>query len=56
MAVGGINKNTAADYMKAGCAGLGIGGSLVNREWIENGEWANITSLAKELMKKVNER
>ena len=55
MAVGGINENNAAEYIKAGCVGLGIGGSLVNREWIENGEWAKITALAKELMKKVNE-
>ena len=55
MAVGGINEKNAADYMKAGCVGLGVGGNLVNKEWIENGEWAKVTALAKEFMKAVNE-
>ena len=55
IAVGGVHENNAAEFMKAGCVGLGIGGSLVNREWIENGEWAKITSRAKAFMKAVNE-
>lgn len=55
MAVGGVNEKNAADYMKAGCVGLGVGGNLVNRKWIENGEWDKITTLAKEFMKAVNE-
>ncbi|MBR6966364.1 MAG: bifunctional 4-hydroxy-2-oxoglutarate aldolase/2-dehydro-3-deoxy-phosphogluconate aldolase [Clostridia bacterium] len=55
MAVGGVNEKNAADYMKAGCVGLGVGGNLVNREWIENGEWAKVTALAKEFIKAVNE-
>jgi len=55
MAVGGVNEKNAADYMKAGCVGLGVGGNLVNKEWIENGEWAKVTALAKEFMKAVNE-
>lgn len=55
MAVGGVNEKNAADYMKAGCVGLGVGGNLVNKEWIENGEWSKITALAKEFMKAVAE-
>ena len=35
--------------------GLGVGGNLVNKDWIENGEWAKITALAKEFMKAVKE-
>ena len=54
MAVGGINKDNAAEFMKAGCVGLGVGGNLVNKEWIANGEWVKITALAKEFMKTVN--
>ena len=38
MAVGGVNEKNAADFMKAGCVGLGVGGNLVNKEWIRNGE------------------
>lgn len=55
MAVGGVNEKNAADYIKAGCIGLGVGGNLVNKEWIENGEWDKITALAREFMKAVNE-
>ena len=55
MAVGGVNEKNAADFMKAGCVGLGVGGNLVNKEWIKNGEWDKITALAKEFMKAVKE-
>ena len=55
MAVGGVNEKNAAEYMKAGCVGIGAGGNLVNREWIENGEWDRITALAREYMKAVKE-
>jgi len=55
MAVGGVNEKNAGDYMRAGCVGLGVGGNLVNKEWIQNGEWGKITALAKEFMKAVNE-
>ena len=55
MAVGGVNEKNAADFMKAGCVGLGVGGNLVNKEWIESGQWDKITALAKEFMKAVNE-
>ena len=55
MAVGGVNEKNAADFMKAGCVGLGVGGNLVNKEWIKNGEWDKITALAKEFMKAVSE-
>ena len=55
MAVGGVNEKNAAEFMKAGCVGLGVGGKLVNKEWIQAGEWDKITALAKEFMKAVNE-
>ena len=55
MAVGGISEKNASDFMRAGCVGLGVGGNLVNREWIGNGEWSKITALAKEFMKAVDE-
>ena len=55
MAVGGVNEKNAVDYMKAGCVGLGVGGNLVNKEWIENGEWDKVTALAREFMKAVKE-
>ena len=50
LAVGGVNEKNAADFIKAGCAGIGVGGNLVNKEWIANGEWDKITALAREFI------
>ena len=55
MAVGGVNEKNAADFMRAGCVGLGVGGNLVNKEWIQNGEWGKITALARDFMEAVKE-
>lgn len=49
MAVGGINEKNLRDYLEAGACGAGIGGNLVNRKWIENGELDKITATAREL-------
>ena len=53
MAVGGVNDKNAGEFMKAGCVGVGVGGNLVNKEWIENGEWGRITDLARAYMEAV---
>ena len=53
MAVGGVNEKNAAEFIKAGASGLGVGGNLVNKEWIANGEWDKITALAAEFVKAV---
>lgn len=54
MAVGGVNEKNAADFMAAGACGLGVGGNLVNKAWIEGGEWDKITALAAEFRKAVD--
>lgn len=55
MAVGGVNEKNAADFLRAGCVGLGVGGGLVNKEWIENGAFDKIEALAREYIKAVEE-
>lgn len=50
LAVGGVNEKNIRDYMKAGCCGAGCGGNLVNKNWIEQGEFDKITALAKEFV------
>lgn len=55
MAVGGVNEKNTADFIRAGCCGVGVGGNLVNKEWIANGDWDKITFLAKEFRKAVEE-
>lgn len=49
LAVGGVSEKNAAEYIKAGCDGVGVGGNLVNKEWIANGEYHKIEALAREL-------
>ena len=51
LAVGGISEKNVAEFIRAGCAGAGVGGNLVNKEWIRNGEFQKITELAREMMK-----
>jgi 2-dehydro-3-deoxyphosphogluconate aldolase/(4S)-4-hydroxy-2-oxoglutarate aldolase len=55
LAVGGINEENAAAFIKAGARGLGVGGNLVNKEWIAAGQWEKITDLARQLVKAVKE-
>ena len=39
LAVGGVNDTNIAEFLRAGAIGAGVGGNLVNREWIEREEW-----------------
>lgn len=54
LAVGGINEKNVGEYMKAGAKGAGVGGNLVNKEWISNGKFDDITELAKKFVEAVN--
>ena len=53
MAVGGVNEKNAADFIRAGCCGIGVGGNLVNKEWIAAGEFEKITASAAEYLRAV---
>lgn len=51
LAVGGVNEKNVGEFIKAGAAGVGVGGGLTNKEWIQNGEFDKITALAEEFVK-----
>lgn len=53
MAVGGINEKNARDYIAAGAAGVGVGGNLVNRQWVSEGKVDEIGRIARELRENV---
>lgn len=55
LAVGGVNVDNCADFIAAGCVGIGVGGSLVNKQWIANGEYDKVTALAKEFVRNVSQ-
>ena len=44
---GGVDLNTAADFLKAGCAALGVGGSLLTAEILRSNNWSELTRLAR---------
>jgi 2-dehydro-3-deoxyphosphogluconate aldolase/(4S)-4-hydroxy-2-oxoglutarate aldolase len=58
MPTGGVNLQTAADFLKAGACALGIGGSLVEPKAVAARDMARIESLARqyvEIVRKTRE-
>lgn len=52
LAVGGVRVNNIKDFIAAGCVGIGIGGSAIKKEAIDNADWISITN---EVAKYLNE-
>jgi 2-dehydro-3-deoxyphosphogluconate aldolase/(4S)-4-hydroxy-2-oxoglutarate aldolase len=52
---GGVNLNTAADFIQAGAAALGIGGELVSAAALKSGNVNTITGAAREYVAIVRE-
>jgi len=47
---GGVNLNTAADFIRAGAAALGVGGELILPAALNTGDTGQITELAKKYL------
>jgi len=47
---GGVDLQTAAEFLKAGCAALGAGSSLITKEILRDSNWAEWTRLAGEFI------
>jgi 2-dehydro-3-deoxyphosphogluconate aldolase/(4S)-4-hydroxy-2-oxoglutarate aldolase len=47
---GGVDLTTAAEFLKAGCVALGVGGSLLTAEILKTGNSAELTRLAREFV------
>lgn len=50
LAVGGVNSSNAAEFLRAGMCGVGVGGNLANKKWIEADEYCKITDAACEMV------
>jgi 2-dehydro-3-deoxyphosphogluconate aldolase / (4S)-4-hydroxy-2-oxoglutarate aldolase len=48
---GGVDVNNVADFLKAGCAAVGVGGSLVAAKLLQEGNWTELTRRAAEFVK-----
>ena len=44
---GGVDLSTAGDFIKAGCAAVAAGSSLVSKDVLKNKDWAALTETAK---------
>ena len=53
LAVGGVNEKNIKSFLEAGAVGAGVGGNLVNKEWIAAGEFDKITALAREFTQNI---
>jgi 2-dehydro-3-deoxyphosphogluconate aldolase/(4S)-4-hydroxy-2-oxoglutarate aldolase len=54
LAVGGVDKNNMADYLKAGAVGFGLGSNIVDKKLIAENNFEAITELAKECVGAIN--
>jgi 2-dehydro-3-deoxyphosphogluconate aldolase/(4S)-4-hydroxy-2-oxoglutarate aldolase len=50
---GGVSADNAASYLKAGAAAVAVGGNLVNKKAVANGDWTAITGEAQRLVSAV---
>jgi 2-dehydro-3-deoxyphosphogluconate aldolase/(4S)-4-hydroxy-2-oxoglutarate aldolase len=44
---GGVDLQTASEFLKAGCAALGVGSSLLTAELLRTGNWPELSRLAR---------
>jgi 2-dehydro-3-deoxyphosphogluconate aldolase / (4S)-4-hydroxy-2-oxoglutarate aldolase len=51
---GGVDLKTIGEFLKAGCAAVGAGSSLVSKETLDNNDWAQLTRTAAEFVKAAN--
>ena len=47
LAVGGIDCDNIADYLKVGVCGFGIGSNIINKKMLDNGDYQGLSLLAK---------
>ena len=55
MPTGGVDLNTAAEFLRCGACALGIGGSLVEKKAVESGNLARIETLARQFVEIVRQ-
>ena len=53
LVVGGIDEKNVASFLAVGAVGAGIGGNLVNRDWVQAGQYDKITEVARQLVEAV---
>lgn len=52
--VGGVDISNARDFIKAGSIALGVGGSLIKKEFLENNDYKALQELAQRFIEEIN--
>jgi 2-dehydro-3-deoxyphosphogluconate aldolase/(4S)-4-hydroxy-2-oxoglutarate aldolase len=47
---GGVDVHNVGDFFKAGCAAVGVGGSMVTAKMLQEGDWAGLARIAREFV------
>lgn len=55
MPTGGVDLSTARDYLENGAAALGVGGGLINKKLMEEGDFAEIANRARKFREIIEE-
>lgn len=55
MPTGGVTPETAADFLDAGCAALGVGSALVSKDVLASGDWPKLTKRAIQIVRAVRQ-
>lgn len=50
---GGVDVSTAGDFIRAGCAAVAAGGSLVSKDVLKSGDWAKLSNTARAFVQAV---
>ena len=50
---GGVDVNNCGDFIKAGCAAVGVGSSLLKKEFLANNDWNGLSALAAQFVANV---
>lgn len=54
LAVGGVTPQNVREYLDAGVCGFGIGSNIINKKYIDSGDYSKITEPAKSYVSAVN--
>lgn len=54
-AVGGVNLNNTADFFRAGCDAVGVGGELVSQDLLDKRDFNTLTERARNFLKAAQE-
>ena len=50
---GGVDIDTAVDFIRAGAAAVGVGSALINKQIIAAGDWSRLTQKTEEFLQTI---